>query len=591
LRGFFLEKKSCHRTGARIPIENDGVQVNFCKNPLCDNYGVPASTKRQPRGPGASTRGRDNYKLSKKQRVTLICGYCGETFPVKSNLAIAQEVKRHGDYLMPTNQVTCPNNKCRNHMVSISVGKQAYQSFGKTKSGSPRYRCKVCKKTFSVKRATTGQKQPHKNKIIFKLLMNKSPFRRICEVADISMSTVYNKIDFIHKQCLAFVAERERKLIDKHIERVYVSVDRQEYVVNWSRRDDKRNITLSAIGSADNQTGYVFGMHLNYDPSINPVRVEADATIIGDNTQDYAYRKHARLWLQSDYLESLKQSVKRKRTASGITGDITEIYNEATQRVDIENPESMTISEQLPSKGMQVHSDYTMYGHFFHLHKLLGNVEKVRFFLDQDSGIRAACLSAFQKEVLNRTCDAFYVRLNKDLTVDEKRRVLRESRQLFKDVQANHPDLTENKVKLMLIKQRMANMQEIGKWKDRWLLHPFPNMSEPEKAICYLTNYNDYDEEHQAWLYNKASMHGIDCFFMQVRRRLSLLERPIASASAARRMWYGYSAYNPAVIVKLLDIFRVYYNYCLAGKNKQTPAMRLGLAKGKVPLEDIIYFN
>jgi len=232
-----------------------------------------------------------------------------------------------------------------------------------------------------------------------------------------------------------------------------------------------------------------------------------------------------------------------------------------------------------------------MYGHFYHLHKMLENTDKVRFFLDQDSGIRAACLSAFQKEVSNRTCDAFYVRINKDLTVDEKRRVLHESRQLFKDVQAQYPDLTENEVKLMLIKQRMANMQEIGKWKDRWLIHPFPNMSEPEKAICYLTNYNDYDEEHQAWLYNKASMHGIDCFFMQVRRRLSLLERPISSASSTARRWFGYSAYNPAVIVKLLDIFRVYYNYCLAGKDKETPAMRIGLAKGVVPLEDIIYFN
>ncbi len=36
-------------------------------------------------------------------------------------------------------------------------------------------------------------------------------------------------------------------------------------------------------------------------------------------------------------------------------------------------------------------------------------------------------------------------------------------------------------------------MQEIGNWKDKWLLHPFPNMSEPEKAICYLTDYGDYN--------------------------------------------------------------------------------------------------
>lgn len=54
-------------------------------------------------------------------------------------------------------------------------------------------------------------------------------------------------------------------------------------------------------------------------------------------------------------------------------------------------------------------------------------------------------------------------------------------------------------------------------------------------------------------------------------------------------MWYGYSPYNPEVIVKLLTIFRVFYNYCLAGTGGSTPATRLGLARGKVSLEDIIY--
>ena len=123
------------------------------------------------------------------------------------------------------------------------------------------------------------------------------------------------------------------------------------------------------------------------------------------------------------------------------------------------------------------------------------------------------------------------------------------------------------------------------------MLHPFPNMSEPEKAVCYLTNYDDYDTDHAALLYNKASLHAIDCFFMQVRRRLSILERPIGSASNAGRTWNGYSAYNPQTIVKMLGIFRVFYNYCHTGQDKKTPAMRLGLAKGKISLEDIIYYT
>lgn len=588
-----MQKKSSHRKGPRIPLEADGIQVNFCKNPLCSNFGVPASAQKQPRGPNASQRGRDTYRLARgsSNLVTqLVCLECNEVFPVKSNQGISEEVQRISQYLIHEPEPSCPDSECPNHQIGISAGKAAYQSFGKTRSGSQRYRCKECGKSFSVGKSTLRQKQPHKNKTIFKLLMNKSPLKRICEITDVGMETVYGKIDFLHYQSLSFIADRERHLLEgKHISRLYISSDRQEYVVNWGRREDKRNVQLSAIGSADNQTGYVFQMNLNYDPGLNTDEIEKDAESIDDVFNSAAYRKYARVWLQDDYVLSLKRSIQNRASGNGLNGSIEDAYSDASRRDDIEVSETTTAARQLPKKGMQIHAEYTLYGHFFYLAKLLPGVEKIRFFLDQDSGMRAACLSAFQSQVADRTCDAYFVRINKEMTIDEKRRVLSDSRKVFREEQNAHPDLTDNEIRLSMIKRQMQRMAEIGKWRDRWMLHPFPNMSEPEKAVCYLTDFNDYDEDHQAWLYNKASMHGIDRFFMQVRRRLSLLERPISTASRARRMWHGYSAYNPANIVKLLDIFRVYYNYCLKGKDGSTPAMRLGLAKGIITLEDIIY--
>jgi hypothetical protein len=97
--------------------------------------------------------------------------------------------------------------------------------------------------------------------------------------------------------------------------------------------------------------------------------------------------------------------------------------------------------------------------------------------------------------------------------------------------------------------------------------------------VAYLTDLGDYDEERQsAWLYNKASLHGVDSFFNQVRRRLSLLERPIHSKSNNGRIWNGYSPYNPGNVAKALDIMRTVHNYILTGKDGKTPAVRLGLA-------------
>jgi hypothetical protein len=77
---------------------------------------------------------------------------------------------------------------------------------------------------------------------------------------------------------------------------------------------------------------------------------------------------------------------------------------------------------------------------------------------------------------------------------------------------------------------------------------------------------------------------------MQVRRRISLLERPIGTSSKAGRTWYGYSAYRPENIEKVLDVFRVFYNYCLAGKDGNTPAMRLGLVDRVMEPQEIIHF-
>lgn len=168
---------------------------------------------------------------------------------------------------------------------------------------------------------------------------------------------------------------------------------------------------------------------------------------------------------------------------------------------------------------------------------------------------------------------------------------MRASRAEFEVARQANPGLSDTEIENQLIRERIAHMASFGKWQDKWLIHPLPNMSEPERAACYLTDFGDYDADHLAQLYKKASLHAIDSFFMQVRRRLSILERPIGSASAAGRTWYGYSAYNPAMIVKMLGIFRVFYNFCLAGQDRKTPAMRLGLAKGKVALEDIIYFS
>ena len=183
-----MKKKSSPPLQPRLPLAHNNIQVNFCKNPLCKNYGVPANTDRQKLGrPTLSNKHKkDTYIISGDNvKKKMICSFCNEYPPIKSNKGISEELNRLSSYLLDKPERCCPNPCCDNHTIGITSNKKSYQLFGKTRSGSPRYRCKSCGKTFSIKRSTTGQKKPHLNKLIFKLLVGKSPFRKISDVAEI----------------------------------------------------------------------------------------------------------------------------------------------------------------------------------------------------------------------------------------------------------------------------------------------------------------------------------------------------------------------------------------------------------------------
>jgi len=104
------------RNHPRIPPEHGGVQVNHCKSPVCANYGVP------PEQTSARGRNRDTLDSRNKGISSCICTSCGEGFPLKSNLGIAEEVERMASYLSPAGAVCCRNETCANPTDQVPVG-------------------------------------------------------------------------------------------------------------------------------------------------------------------------------------------------------------------------------------------------------------------------------------------------------------------------------------------------------------------------------------------------------------------------------------------------------------------------------------
>ena len=327
---------------ASLPPTSAGVQVNFCKNPTCANYGVPVPMQKTPGVKGT-------YRLigagANKGSIHVRCMLCNEKIPMKSNAGIVEELARMQAPLAALKPTCCPHASCANHAIPVgSAG--AYKAFGYNSAGNPRWMCKACGKTFSrVLDPAKWQETSSKNRLIFKLLVSDTPLARIADVVELDEHTIGRRVKFIHRQVVAFAAARESKLAELEIPRLYISADGQEQIINWRDKEDRRNVVLSAIASVDNPTGYCFGMHLNFDPSLDRAAIEAEATRIGDVAKPTPLRKFSRLWLEADYTDAAIRKVVRARAkaaqpipAPGLAGAIDAAYEAQQEREDIEAP-------------------------------------------------------------------------------------------------------------------------------------------------------------------------------------------------------------------------------------------------------------
>jgi hypothetical protein len=61
----------------------------------------------------------------------------------------------------------------------------------------------------------------------------------------IGATSLYGKIDFLHRQAELLAGAHEQRLPSKQIERLFLSSDRQDYLVNWTDRSDKRPVQLT----------------------------------------------------------------------------------------------------------------------------------------------------------------------------------------------------------------------------------------------------------------------------------------------------------------------------------------------------------
>jgi len=398
-----------------LPEEFCGVDFNFCRDPQCSRFAehpYPFKIeKTDPLPEGFAVRAdvsRNYAELRHK------CPECWATTAVKNNRAIFEEYDRQRRLrIQDPNAPGCKNDACVGRGRALTDHPDQYRSYGKTKAGDPRHQCKLCRKTFSIGRPARRHKRSDKNKAIFEMLVNDTALSKICILADISYSALYEKIDYIYQRVRAFTASREKDLSSVPWEEVgsRFATDSQSLVINWPTKRKRTPVVVQHLCTAHAISGYIIAASIQFDPSMRMSDIEAQMIADGDFEKPIPFRNQSRAWCQTDF----------------------EAHLAALQA---DNPEKIVPEfYQLPHEGVLVRADIMQFAHAMIVRDAIKNSKaRFMFVMDREDSIRLAFVSVMADLIKDRDAQIAVVSFSKGMTNDKRNQVVADGRALLRAV-------------------------------------------------------------------------------------------------------------------------------------------------------------
>ncbi|RAK07144.1 hypothetical protein ATI53_11111 [Salipiger aestuarii] len=214
-----------------------------------------------------------------------------------------------------------------------------------------------------------------------------------------------------------------------------------------------------------------------------------------------------------------------------------------------------------------------------------------RFFFvqDGDAGLSKTFLAAFAPEDAAGLVDVATVSFGKYGVNDTReglyakgRKDLRNDLNLTAQQLDSLPEFVLNEEIGREIVKRLA-----GRALGSPLEWPYHTKSEPSRVIDLETDRPELSTERCARLMRLATLRSVDSYFHKIRSNVRLASRPVSTPSANGRAWDRHFLYKPEMPVKIIEICRFHHNWMGSRDTKRTPAMKLGLAKGKVYERDL----
>ena len=280
--------------------------------------------------------------------------------------------------------------------------------------------------------------------------------------------------------------------------------------------------------------------HLGLDPGIELPDIEARMMQAGDFARPRAFRKHARVWSETEfkaYLDKITEHV--------------EIHPMEAPDVDLDL--------QLPHRGALMRQDVMQLAHAFLLRHFLGKGdERFIFVLDADPGLALSFVSAFAGWVKQKRADVIVMRFDKHQSNDTRNMLVTDGKLALETAtgvsQASWAALsprereeqTDIAIEGLL---RGYQLSEPFEW-------PFHTKSEPYRRIRILTDRPDMAPERRARLMRLATLRSVDAYFHKVRSNVRFAARPAHTPSANGRTWDRHYLYNPETMSKIIEIYR-----------------------------------
>lgn len=297
--------------------------------------------------------------------------------------------------------------------------------------------------------------------------------------------------------------------------------------------------------------------------------------------------------------------------------------------------------EGAPPDGVVTKRSYTALAHFAALHRLLPPEARLHVTTDIDATLIATALVAFADRHGDNHLNLTAVTFDKEMKIDRKDEKIGAYRQRLAAFVRRHRLQGEDPI---LVRQAFIGTyaQQLsgiaGIAADFWSV-PVQTRYEPDKQVGLVVERKRSTADRQTWqrweLLDRASMHATDTFFNWTRSRVSYMSRS-ADTRAGPASYAPRRPYRPDMLQMVLDVARVYYNWCEPRRRRKrnedsatdaplsltkaspqqarprpilpehlepsafkipddgkarTPAMRLGLARAPTRLDTILYGN